>query len=58
MTAVAVAFARGQHELAALRLVLGVIAALDRLEHAAPETRDELISLLTLDTPATYEETR
>ncbi len=47
MTAVATALARGEHELAALRLLLGVIAALDQVERGAPETREALLHLLT-----------
>lgn len=48
MTAVSTALARRQYELAALRLLLGVIAALDDLDRTAPEARDELIQWLTL----------
>jgi hypothetical protein len=50
MTAPATTFSmaveRQQYELAALRLLLGVVVA---LEDSAPETREELITLLTLD---------
>lgn len=37
---------RKQYDLAALRLLLGVVAAIDE---AAPATREELITLLTVD---------
>lgn len=47
MTAVATALARGEHELVALRLLLGVIAALEQLDRSAPETREALLHLLT-----------
>jgi len=50
MTATATPFSmavqREQYELAALRLLLGVVAA---LEEAAPATRDELITWLTVE---------
>jgi hypothetical protein len=45
MTAFSTAIERKQYELAALRLLLGIVAALDE---AAPPTRDELITLLTV----------
>lgn len=51
MTAVATAIAREQYELAALRLLLGVTAAIARLEAAAPQARDELVALLTWERP-------
>jgi hypothetical protein len=44
MTALATALAREQYEIAALRLLLGVVAALDAL---APRAREELLALLT-----------
>lgn len=46
MTAFAAAIERKQYELAALRLLLGVVAA---IEEAGPSTRDEMITLLTAD---------
>jgi hypothetical protein len=50
MTAAATTFSmaieRQQYELAALRLLLGVVVA---IEQGAPATRDELIALLTLE---------
>jgi hypothetical protein len=50
MTAAATTFSmaveREQYELAALRLLLGVVVA---LEESAPATREELITLLTLE---------
>lgn len=45
-SAFSTAIERQQYDLAALRLLLGVVAA---LEEAAPATREELISLLTVD---------
>ena len=48
MTALAVALREERYELAALRLLLGLVAA---LEEAAPETRDELIALLSTERP-------
>ena len=48
MTALAVALREERYELAALRLLLGLVAA---LEEAAPETREELIALLSRDRP-------
>jgi hypothetical protein len=46
MTAFSTAVQRKQYELAALRLLLGVVTA---LEESAPATREELITLLTVD---------
>jgi hypothetical protein len=46
MTTFTAAVERKQYELAALRLLLGVVAALDE---TAPATREELITLLTVD---------
>ncbi|MBX7111075.1 MAG: hypothetical protein K1X87_04415 [Dehalococcoidia bacterium] len=46
MTTFSAALARKEYELAALRLLLGV---LDTIEEAAPATRDELIALLTVE---------
>jgi hypothetical protein len=46
MTALAAALREERYEAAALRLVLGVLCALDE---AAPEARDELIALLSID---------
>jgi hypothetical protein len=40
------AIERQQYDLAALRLLLGVVAA---IEASAPATREELITLLTVD---------
>ncbi len=51
MTALAAAIGRKQYELAALRLVLGVTAALDRASAGAIETREELLTLLSRDRP-------
>ncbi len=48
MTALAAALREERYELAALRLLLGLVAA---LEEAAPETRVELIALLSTDRP-------
>jgi hypothetical protein len=46
MTAFSTAVARRQYELAALRLLLGVVAAIDE---QGPATREELINLLMVD---------
>ncbi|MEZ4553747.1 MAG: hypothetical protein AB7I38_05235 [Dehalococcoidia bacterium] len=46
MTTFSGALARKEYELAALRLMLGVLEA---IEEAAPATRDELIALLTVE---------
>ena len=46
MSALALALREERYEAAALRLLLGVLAA---LQEAAPETRDELIVLLSLE---------
>jgi len=46
MTTFTAAMARKQYELAALRLTVGVLEA---IEEAAPATRDELIALLTVE---------
>ena len=46
MTPFSAAIERRQYELAALRLMLGVIVA---LEESAPATREELITLLTVE---------
>ncbi len=46
MTTFSAALARREYELAALRLLLGV---LDAIEEAAPSTREELIALLTVE---------
>lgn len=46
MTAFSAAMARKEYELAALRLLLGV---LETIEEAAPATREELIALLTVE---------
>ncbi len=48
MTALAAAVAREQYELAALRLLLGVVATLDRM---APPAREQLLALLTPERP-------
>ena len=48
MSALAAAIKEERYEAAALRLLLGVLAA---LEDATPETRDELIALLTAERP-------
>ena len=48
MTAFSTAIERQQYELAALRLLLGVVTA---IETGAPATRDELITLLTVERP-------
>ena len=40
---------RGQYELAALRLLLGVMRAIDDTSHARPEVRHELLALLARD---------
>jgi hypothetical protein len=49
MTTVAAAIARREYELVALRLVLGVAAALRDAQAGAPQVRDELVTLLSLD---------
>ena len=49
MTPFSVAVERGDYELAALRLLLGLVRALDRLDaagEAAAATREELLSLM------------
>lgn len=46
MSALDVALREQRYEAAALRLVLGVLRALDT---AAPETRDEMITLLSVE---------
>lgn len=46
MTPLSVAVQRGQYELAALRLLLGVVAAAERLEEAASIARSDLLALL------------
>jgi hypothetical protein len=51
MTTVAAAIARREYELAALRLVLGVAAALRDAQAGAPQVRDELLTLLALERP-------
>ena len=48
MSALDAALREQRYEEAALRLVLGVIHALDT---AAPETRDEMIALLSVERP-------
>ncbi len=48
MSALATALREERYEVAALRLLLGLLAALDE---AAPETRDELIALLSVERP-------
>ena len=40
---------RGQYELAALRLLLGVMRAIEDTSNARPEVRDELLALLAGD---------
>lgn len=47
MTAFSVAIERQQYELAALRLLLSAMHAIDRLQAEAPRVREELIALLT-----------
>ncbi len=37
---------RGQYELAALRLLLGVMRAIEDTSNARPQVRDELLALL------------
>ena len=49
MTTLSAAIEREQYELAALRLLLGAVTAIERLGAAAPHARAELIALLTLD---------
>lgn len=52
MTPFSVALDRGDYELAALRLLLGLVRALDRLEassEAAAATREQLLSLMAGD---------
>ena len=49
MTPLSAAIEREQYELAALRLLLGALRTLERLEAAAPRARAELIALLTVD---------
>lgn len=52
MTPFSVALDRGDYELAALRLLLGLVRALDRLEasgEAAAGTREQLLSLMAGD---------
>ena len=49
MTALSTAVERGQYELAALRLLLGIVNAIDTLETVAPRVRAELLALLTTD---------
>jgi hypothetical protein len=46
MTALTTAIEREQYDLVALRLLLGVAAA---IEQAAPSAREELVALLTLE---------
>ncbi len=46
MTSVAAAIRREQYELAALRLLIGLI---ETLEEQAPATRDQLVSLLAIE---------
>lgn len=46
MTAVAAALRDEQYELAALRLLLGLLVV---MREAAPATREELLALLSLD---------
>lgn len=46
MTSFSTAVERKQYELAALRLLLGVVTA---IEEQAPATREELITLLTVE---------
>ncbi len=46
MSALALALREERYEVAALRLLLGVLAA---LAEAAPDTRDELIALLDVE---------
>ena len=50
MSALQAALRRDDYELAALRLLAGLVAALDE---AAPATREELIALLSTDPRAT-----
>ena len=47
MTTVAAAIAQRQYEVAALRLLLGVAATLERAGAEAPAAREELLALLT-----------
>lgn len=47
MTSFTVAIERQLYELAALRLLLGTVHAIDRLQAEAPRVREELIALLT-----------
>ncbi|MEE8421307.1 MAG: hypothetical protein V3S31_00870 [Dehalococcoidia bacterium] len=56
MTAFAVAVERGQYELAALRLMLAIVHAIDRLDGAAASSgavagavREELLALMTAE---------
>ena len=52
MTPFSVALERGDYELAALRLLLGLVRTLARLQacgEAAAATRDELLSLMAGD---------
>ncbi len=46
MNALATAIERQQYELAALRLLLGVVAA---IEQSSPSAREELLALLSLE---------
>ena len=49
MTPLTTAIERQQYELAALRLLLGVLTAIDRLHAAAPRARAGLLALLAVD---------
>jgi hypothetical protein len=51
MTTFAEAIALREYELAALRLVLGVIAVLRDAQTDAPQVRDEMMALLSLERP-------
>lgn len=46
MTTLAHAIARRNYELAALRMLLGVVATIDEAAEAAPDVRAELVALL------------
>ncbi len=49
MTPFSAALQQQQYELAALRLLLGVASAIERLDAQAPLVRAELLALLTVD---------
>ena len=49
MTALSAAIQQQQYELAALRLLLGALRTLERMEAAAPRARAEMSALLTVD---------